>query len=243
MQYFRSDGKYIYLEAEYAEFYIPKSYFEDTSRFAEDAGSIVKALGIFDVGFFVNGELKETKVLNVPTMIDLFVIDSDDKDIHLPNDPEATTPCKVLKYTKGQKIMNSGVIEDSSNVEAYLSFIIKGKVPSIVPYEKSLQIMRKNQALNSASLGVHSVMEELILSVAYRDKNDPGTKFSHVIGKNPETSQYAYVMNNIRQICQYTSTFTAVTFEDLDAMVTTSLNRTRSKTPEAFSPIEELIKL
>lgn len=242
MTYFRSDGKFIYLEAEYAEFYIPKYYFESTGGFAEDLGAIVKALGVFDVGIFESGKLKEMKVLNLPTWIDFFVVDFEDRDVNLPNDSEIT-PCKVLKYSKNHKIMNSGVIEDSSNVEAYLDFVIKGKVPSIVPYEKSLEIWRKNQKLNSANLGVPSVIEELILSVSYRDKKNPGTKFAHVIGKDPNISQFDYVMNNIRQICQYTSTFTALTFEDLDAMVTTSLNRTRTHGEEAASPIEDLIKL
>ena len=182
------------------------------------------------------------KVLNLPTWIDFFVIDSEDRDVALPND-NTTTPCKVLKYSKNHKIMNSSVIEDSSNVESYLDFVTKGKVPAIVPYEDSLKIWRKNQALNSANLGVPSVIEELILSVSYRDKNNPGTKFSHVIGKDLNISQYDYIMNNIRQICQYTSTFTAITFEDFDAMVTTSLNRTRTNGAEAFSPIEDLLKL
>ena len=242
MAYFKAVDGFIYLEAEYAEFYIPKYYFESTGGFAEDLGGIIKALGVFDVGIFESGKLKEMKVLNLPTWIDLFVTDSEDRTVQLPNDDEPT-PCKVLKYSKGHKIMNDSVIEDSSNVENYLNFILKGKVPSIVPYEKSLDIWRKNQALNAATLGVPSVIEELILSVSYRDKKDPGTKFSHVIGKDPSISQYAYVMNNIRQICQYTSTFTALTFEDLDSMITTSLNRTRTKGNEAMSPIEDLIKL
>ena len=50
-------------------------------------------------------------------------------------------------------------------------------------------------------------------------------------------------MASIRQICQYTSTFTAVTFEDLDSMVTTSLNRERENIPETESPIEKIIKM
>ena len=50
-------------------------------------------------------------------------------------------------------------------------------------------------------------------------------------------------MNRIREICQYTSTFTAVTYEDIDAMITTSLNRTKTKAPEAYSPVEDIIKL
>ena len=242
MNYFRSDGKFIYLEAEMCEFYIPKYYFETSGGFAEDLGDIVKALGVFDLVIFENGKLKEMKVFNLPTWIDFFVVSSEDRDVTLPGN-DGLTACKVLSYQKGHKIMNSGVVEDSSNVESYLNFVTKGKVPSIVPYERSLQIWRKNQAMNSANLGVPSVIEELILSVAYRDKNDPKTKFAHVIGKNPNVSQYDYVMNNIRQICQYTSTFTALTFEDIDSMVTTSLNRTRNHDPEAYSPIEALIKL
>ena len=242
MSYFKSDNKFIYLEAEYAEFYIPKYYFDESSPFGEDLGSIMKCLGVFDVGIFENGKLKEMKVLNLPTWIEFFVVDSEEREVKLPNDDESTI-CKVLKYNKGHKIMNSSIIKDSSNVESYVNFILKGKIPSIVPYEKSLQIWRKNQEMNSANLGVPSVIEELILSVSYRDKKNPGKKFAHVIGKDPSVSQYDYTMNNIRQICQYTSTFTAMTFEDMDAMITTSLNKTRLKGEEAVSPIEDLIKL
>ena len=242
MSYFKSDGKFIYLDTQYVEFYIPKYYFESTGNFAEDNGSFIRVLGIFDIGIFENGKLKEMKVLNLPTWIELFVVDSEEKTVVLPGDP-SPTPCFVLKYTKGQKIMNSSVIQDSTNVESYLDFVNKGKVPSIVPYEKSIQIWRKNQELNGANLGVPSVIQELILSVAYRSKQDPSKKFAHVIGNDLSVSQYDYIMNNIRQICQYTSTFTALTFEDIDSMVTTSLNRTRNKGNEAFSPIEDLIKL
>lgn len=242
MSYFKSDGQYIYADAHCIEFYIPKYYFEKSSNFAEDNGSIIKVLGVFDIGILSNGTLKEMKVLNIPTTIELYVVDSEDRDVDLPGE-DGLTPCHVLRYIKGQKIMRSYTIQDSSNVESYLNFINKGKVPSIVPYEKSLQLWRKNQELNGANLGVPSVIEELILSVSYRDKDDPSKKFSHVIGKDLNKSQFDYVMNNIRQICQYTSTFTAVTFEDLDASLTTSLNRTRSKGNEAVSPIEDLFKL
>lgn len=242
MQYFKSDGNYIYLEAPAIEFYIPKYYFDPANKFAESLRDTVRTLGVFDVGIFDNGKLIEMRVLNLPTWVDLFVYDSDERTMKLPNEEENTV-CVVLKYIKGEKIMASSIVQDSSNVESYVNFTLKGKVPTIVPYEKSLQIWKKNQLMNNASLGVPDVMQELILSVSYRYKKDPGKKFSHVIGKNPTISQYDYVMNNIRQICQYTSTFTALTFEDIDSMITTSLNRTRNKGEEAYSPIESLIKM
>lgn len=243
MEYFKSDGKFIYLEAEYAEFYIPKYYFDDTGKFAEDLGSTVRALGVFDVGFFSNGQLKEMRVLNIPTWTDFFVNDSEDRNVSLPRDEEGSVPCKVLKFNKGHRIISSSIVEDSSNAESYLDFVLKGKVPSIVPYSKSIQIWRKNKELNSVHLGVPSVIEEMILSCAYRDMNNPSRKFAEVIGKDPKVSQYDYIMNNIRQICQYSSTFAGITFEDIDSMITTAINRTRTKGMEQYSPIEELLKL
>lgn len=241
MSYFKSDNQYLYLESPYAEFYIPKVYF-DGGKFAEDRGSIIETLGLFYVGIFKDGELSEMKIFNVPTMMNLFVNDSEERDVKLPGENNDLTPCKVIKYSKGNKITNAGVIEDASNVESFLDLIIKGKIPSNIPYNETLNIWRKNQELNSAHLGVPSVILELILSVTYRDKNDPGRKFSRVIGEHPETSQYAYVTSNFRQVCQYTSTFAGLTFEDIDSMITTSLNRTRNKGEEAYSPLESLLK-
>ena len=64
-----------------------------------------------------------------------------------------------------------------------------------------------------------------------------------IIINDKNINNFDYVMNNIREICQYTSTFTAMTFEDIDAMITTSLNRTKTHSNETFTPIENLIKL
>ena len=241
MEYFKSDGKFIYLDYQHAEFYIPKSYFEN--RFAEDLGNKINAFGIFEIGFFKDGKLKEMKVLNIPTWMEFTVIDSEDRNVNL-QDGEAQTPCKILKYDKGHKVTNATVIEDSANAGTFLSFILKGKVPGIVPYGKTLQLWQKNQRLNKVNLGVPSVIEELVLSVTYRYKQDPAKKFCTVIGADPKgVSEYDYTMNNIRQICQNTSTFTAITFEDIDSMISSSLNRNKKKTYEAKSPLEDLIKL
>lgn len=243
MGYFKSDNKYIYLDTPYAEFYIPKYYFDSSGSLAEDKGSIIKGLGLFEVGFFENGKLKEMRALNLPTWTEFFVYESEERDVQLPGGNDEATPCKVLKYLKGQKIMNSGVIEDSSNSEAFLNFILRGKLPTFLKYEDAIKVWRKNQSLNSVYLGVPSVIQELVLSNSYRYKEDQNKKFSQVIGKDGSISQYDYIMNNIRQICQYTSTFTALTFEDIDAMVTTSLNRTRTHAEEVDSPLEQLLKL
>lgn len=241
--YFRMDNKYIYLNASQADFYLPMDYFKSPGGFAEEKGSIIRTIGIFDVGFKnEKGDITATKVFNVPTWIELFIGDTDMDKVKLAG-YEEPIDCMILHYRKGDKIMNNGTIEDSSNCESYLQFILKGKLPDNIPYEKSLRIWEKNQDLNGVGLGVTSVIEELILSGIYRYKNDPTKKFAQVIGRKPNTSQFDYRMLNIREICQYSSTFTALTFEDFDSMVTTSLNRTRTKQDENYSPVEQLLKL
>ena len=67
MSVFRSDGVYICLDIPYCEFYIPMTYFEETNDFAEDLNDTIKVLGIFMVGIFDNGKLKEMKTMNLPT--------------------------------------------------------------------------------------------------------------------------------------------------------------------------------
>lgn len=241
MGYFYEKDNFICLQAEYAEFYIPMSYF-DKSDFAEDMGNIIKCLGILDVGIFEGGRLKEMKILNVPSKVELNATDYEMRTVNLPGE-EKPVPCKVLKYYQGNQIMPSTIIEDSTNAETYLKFVTQGKVPTAVPYSRSLSIWIKNQKMNHVNFGVPSVILELILSVAYRDKKDPTKRFAVALAKNPNLTDYDYKMASIRQICQYTSTFTALTFEDFDSMLTTSLNRTRLHKQEVDSPLEQIIKM
>ena len=243
MAYFKSDGKFIYLDAPYAEFYIPDYYFKNNA-FAEDYGSKIRGIGVFDVGFFdSNQKLTEMRVLNLPTWADFFVTDSEFRNVSLPNDETTTQKCKVIKYIKGEKITNASIVQNSSYSEKFANFVLQGKIPSIVPYDESIKLWIDNQEINGVNLGVPAVIEELILSSAYRYKENPSIKFAHVYGKDKNVDAFDYVMKRVREICQYTSTFTALTFEDMNSMITTSLNRTRNKGTEAFSPLEDILKL
>ena len=77
----------------------------------------------------------------------------------------------------------------------------------------------------------------------YRNPEKYEEKFSKYLATHPNASMYDYVMVNIRQVSQYNSTFTAVTFEDMDSMITTSLNRSRENKDETISPVEQVIKM
>lgn len=238
MNIFRSDDRYIYLNAQYCEFYVPMSYFD--SKWMVQLSDTIKGLGLFNIGIFENGELKDIRLLNLPTSVEFFVYDTERRTMNFKG--EENVQCLVLKYIKDQKIMESSTIEDSSSSEMYLDIILKGKVPQSIPYTKVLNVWIKNQTLNKVSFGVPSAVLEMILAVCYRDKNNMEQKFSTVIGKDLNVSEWDYKMAKIREICQYASTFSAMTFEDINAMITTSVNRTREKRYEMESPVEKIIK-
>jgi len=220
--YFKSDGKYIYLEADYAEFYLPEDYFDETGKFAEDKGDMIRTLGIFTVGIFEKDKLKEIKTFNVPTWIELY---------------SPSTETRIVNISRNPNEVN----QDSSNAEDYMNLIIKGKLPQCIPYSSMMDLWQKNLNLNNVGFGVMNVIEEMILATMCRDRRDPSKKFCHVVTTEPLTD-YDYKMNNVRQICQYTSTFNALTFEDMDSMITTSLNRTKNKGVETPSPVEVILK-
>lgn len=243
MSIFKSDGNNITLNTDYCEFYLPVDYFADNSKFGNDYRDYINVIGVFNIGIFENGKFKEIKVFNVPTFIDLQVYDYEMRDVDMGIKNGELVSCKVLKYYKGQEICKSSIIEDSSNVELFLNMIISGALPRTIPYDKVLDVWRKNLSLNHVSFGVPSTVLELVLAVMYRNPEKYEEKFSKYLATHPNASMYDYVMVNIRQVSQYNSTFTAVTFEDMDSMITTSLNRSRENKDETISPVEQVIKM
>lgn len=239
MGVFRLEGTDILLDIPYCEFYIPMYYFDSSRNFATDLSEKISLLGIFNVGIFENGQLKEMKVFNVPSFIEIYVYDSELREVVLSNGQPMQ--CKVVKYLKDAKVMSAVVFENDEYAKSFLYFITSGALPKIIPYSKSLEVWKKNQSVNGVNFGVSSLYLELVLSTMFRNPNDLSQKFAKIASKEG-VSDYDYAVASIRQICQYNSTFTALTFEDMDSMITTSLNKSRNKVKEVPSPVEQVIK-
>ena len=236
----RSDDRYIYCDADAMEFLIPKNYF-DKGTYAVEESSFVRVFGLFPVVYYYNDK-PEMKTLNCPFFIKAYKYLTDEGDRDLPG--EGVTRCFILKYLKGQKIMESSVEEDSNDAVTYIrKFINMGKIPKTIPYSQSPSVWQKNKEVAGVDFGVRTEVEETILSLVYRNPKELGEKFATPYGSDLSVGEYDFVEANNRQIAQYASTFTSMTFEDLDSMITTSLNRTRTKGKELYTPVEDIIKL
>lgn len=243
MAVFRSDGKKIYIDEDYCEFLIPMDWFDESKKFAVDQGNIIGMCGICNVALYPNGEVNPTiRTLNVPTWIYVNVYDTEIRRMMLPGfeKPESV---KVLKYYKGNELMVSSIIADVSNAESFLKMIMAGKLPGSISYNDILSLWLINQNINDFVFDVPLLILEILLSTTYRDPENLEKKFASVYGKDSDASPYGYRTLNNRQICQYASTFTAMTFEDFDTMATTSINRARNKIEETESPLETIIKM
>lgn len=242
MNHFREDERYIYLLDDYMEFYIPSEFFSATKRYAEECNGYINTFGLINVGIFQQGKLQEIKLMNNPYTVKIYVYDSEDRMVNLPGDGD--THCKVLKFLKGHKIMDALIVKDSINATNYLDKICSAKIPKSVPYDRALAVWHKNQDISGANFGIRPEVEEVVLALTYRQKGNLSEKFAKKWGAGEKNvTAFDYDVADIRKICQYASTFSAITFEDIDSMITTSINRTRNGTSEAYSPLEETIKM
>lgn len=241
--FLKDDGNNIIFTGNCMEIYIPDSYFERDIAIIE--GVVVKTFGILPCTVF-DANIKELNsyVLNLPTTITLYFkeLSIEKRTIHKQtgSSPES---CHILRFFKNDPIMPNIIQQDSSNVSTFfINLLCTGKL-TLLPYDKIFEVWQKNLELNGANLGLTGTAMEVILSEIYRSREDPNEKFAIAISKNPKISMYDYRASNIREICSRSSTFAALTFENMDAMLTSSLNMKNYNKKQVESPLEKILKM
>ena len=240
--FLKDDGDNIIFTGHYMEIYVPESYF--ATKLAEIEGSVINVFGVLECAVFDSKDKKIIQeTLNLPTTIVLHFNDMYISKLNLYPKLDNSEPMNyhVLKFYKNNIVMSNVIQRDSTNVELFVNLICGGKIKGI-PYDKILTVWQKNLELNNVNLGVPSSILEIIISEIYRNAKNPNEKFSKYIQKNPK-DMYNYRASNIREICSRNSTFSALTFEDFDMMLTSSLNMTNYNKKQVDSPIEQVIKM
>lgn len=239
-KFLKNNGNSIVFTGHYLEIYIPEKFFE--TKLAQIEGSTVRTFGLLYCAVFDQKDKPIVKdIINLPTTIYLNLKDIESRKLNLhENDTDGSY--KVVKFYKDDNIMPAGLQPNSTNAEMFVDMLIGGKL-DYVPYDRLLEVWMTNLRLNKMKLGVSSAVLELILGELYRDKSDPSYKFSRAVNANPKISQYKYRAAGVRELCSRNSTFAALTFEDMDSMITSSLNMNKYNKKQSESPIEKVIKM
>ena len=237
-QFLRKEDDVIIHTGELLEFYIPSSFFE--TNIAKYEGSEINTLGLFYVREFKGDKALFTELLNLPSWISLFPDSTREEHITITGH-EKDDKYTIASFYKNSPVMTSYMNQNSDNIENYLNLILAGKI-NHVPYDMMMKLWEKNLSINSLGLGVPASSQEIILSEMYAASDNPDITFCVAKNKNPKLNTLDYRSRNIRDICSRSSTFAALSFEDFDTMLASSLNMTKEEKEQNISPLEKVIK-
>lgn len=232
--YFKTIDNKIVFTGDELDILVPQSYID--SNLAEPIGDKFNVFGILNT-VCKNGKNTEKRTLNIPTF-----------NIFYPTDTYADTDeygekVIVMKFFKNDIVMDSSTRAAMENSQLFLYMICGGRLPRTIPYSKLLSVWDSNLAANNMSYQVASSIKEIILAEMNRTDGKPEQKFSMVSGKDPKYNQFGYIPTSINKVCSMSSTFSALTFENMDEMIITSVNKKRYNKEEKPTPLEKIIKM
>ena len=236
----KDDGRNLIFQGHMLDIYVPIYYFD--SNYAEIIGSKVTSFGLLNCKIYDKDEKSlALEIIKLPTQIHMYPSDIYEATVALyPHQTESKY--KVLRFYRNDPVMDNFTQCNKLNIEMFTKIFFAGKLDDSIPYDKIIEIWEKNMEVNNIRLNVPITILGIIVSQHYRDKNNPDKTFAKVIGKDPTVSPYDYRRVNIREICSK-NTFAALTFEDMDSMITTSLNINSKNKVQDVSPIEKIIKM
>lgn len=233
-KYFKSDGESkILYTGEELEMYIP-DYFTQKGL-VNIIGEMYEVFGVLDVKCINNGRV-ETGTLNIP-MFNYFY----PKEVTTGVDSKGEK-VKIMHFYKDSVVMNKAIKKDTTNCEMILKLIMGAKLPNTIPYGKLLKVWDTNLQANGMNYKVASVVKEIILMELYKDKT-LSQRYAAIKGKNPNASEFDYRAMSVDDICSTSSTFSALTYEDMDKMIIESINMKQYNKQQKESPLEKLIKM
>lgn len=248
MNEFEKKDDYIVLNAPYAEAYIPYSIFGDPSDgnpVAYEYGEGIRTIGLFNIKIFNDEkqprESVKLRTFNYPNVITMYPSSKVLETIQLDPDMD---PDKyyVLKFYKGDAIMESRVQQKSNNCETFMNYLIKGKLPKGLEYTDLYFAWIKNFKINSQNPGVPAVTLQTIISENCRSKDDPMKQFRKVINEKG-VKMTDYKVHNMVDICSNSSVMNSLIFERFGDMLTSALLMSETGVAQNTSPLEKVLTM
>lgn len=233
----------IYLDEGVLELYIWKNYVE--KGYTNISGTMVESLGLLPLRWYrsVNSD-KPTlcATWDIPTQVIFSPSNTDMKKVKIyPTSDEKEYV--VIRFEKGDRIMNNNVVKSLDNVVQFTQMVLGKGLDNNIPYPLLTPGWIRNMIMNDVNLNVPVTNIDNIIANLCRYKKDPNKTFASVIGKNPNTPMTDYIFVDTRTVCATDSIFGALSFEDMNLMLDSSLNMTQQEREQRVSPVEAIIKL
>lgn len=248
-----NDGKYIFINTESAEAYIPDEIFDKptddptNSSLAFDTGESVTTIGIFYMRFFDTDEItpdtrNKIKVctLSYPNKIETRPTGGMTKMSLSINGQ--TDIYRVYRYNHGDILMEAASKKSYLNTEMFTKLVMSGKIPKSLSYDEIYLNWLKSFQINGINPGIPPVLMQAIIAKMCRSSADISKQFRMIAGKT-KVDPHEYTMLSMNQVSAYSSVMSSMAFERFSEKLTTSLIMTKEGIPQEPSPIEKLITI
>lgn len=246
MNEFVKDSDNVYVNRTYMEAYIPESLFGDPSKestIASEYSDGIRTVGMFYVKIFdnegeVNRDKTDTFTFNYPNTIITYPTEYETLNLVINGIPDKY---RVLKYYKGDIIMNRYNKKDSENCELFLKLLTSGKMPKL-SYNDLITAWTKNFQINGLDPTVPLVIMQIIVSEMCRYPGDPTKQFRKIAGKGG-VSMIDYVLMSMNDVSAYSSVLSSLIFERFSDKLLTSILMTVQGKEQNKSPIEKVMSM
>lgn len=228
------DGQIIY-KGLYMEMFIPDDFMK--KKLAEEIGTGYKLFGNFiTYHYFSKDDTRETAKeasFEFPMTFHTYPDDTTTEKLDIGF---GLQKYNILHYHKNSILFKSQeIIMNSDNVEKLMSLLMEGKLDNM-DYDRIPSMVNLCKSYNGVRLKVPAIYEEVLVSEYYRNIDDitrPARFTAEMTGTRVKGL-------TLREKAAFTSTFSAITFEDKKTMLTVADNAKREDRKELISDVERI---
>lgn len=218
-------------------FYVPEHYF--STNIAIVYGAYISMLGVCDYTIFDKTGKKNNGLhpFRFPTIFLCKPYTTEIiKGVKLTKDSEPSD-YRLLRFKDGDEVVTSvKVPQVIDNVEMFFNmFLVSGKIPTTIPYDKIQEYIVENMNLNGSDYGVNMQLFGLVVSELCRDPKDLSRPFR----LSNMDSMNGYKPISIKKIPDYVSPYVAITSENFDESLMAAILSEDDK----YSPLEKVLTL
>lgn len=228
------DTSYLFSGDGCFKFFVPEKYF--TGKLANFVGEFIELFGIVPYAVYDKNDKPIGKLRNFKFPA-YFVTKPD--EIEIAKGLKLTKETKeqdyrILKYHKdGIIVLNYLISQNADIIDVWYSALTTGNILNVIPYNTLQDYFLDNIMISGNGYSVSLQMIGIVISELCRSSKDTDTPF-RLSGSN---NMNDYQMISVKDIPRGTSPFTAITSEEWDKAVVSSI---MIKDPK-YSPMEKVM--
>jgi hypothetical protein len=236
IDFLKEVGDSMVVDATQIIIYIEKSFFDD--GLAIELGEKIETTGLFYIGVKYTPTGTE-KMFRFTAPVSLAINFKDRFSVTTGFEGADPVPYECARLLKGDIFVhNLNHVQDIDNAITFLKVFNLARIPRSMPYNSLVELYKGAASFNGINFRVPSLLIEVIISELCRKATDNTQPFRLDAGKGKTDG---YKMIPIKKIAEVSSVFNAISFENLNQAIQSSVSSTRSGKKQRVSPIEKTI--